>query len=117
MVQVLRRAGPSSGGSSQSDRPPRPTPISYLCGEVAIDDEQFQSLLEQVRDLHRLADELTRETSRIHANVRARLSWERDAPPLPEPQRELADEAVEILSKARLSPSQARTLHRAFFGR
>jgi hypothetical protein len=84
---------------------------------VAIDDDQFQSLLEQVRDLHRLADELTRETTRIHANVRARLSWDRNPPSLPKAQREVADEAVEILSKPRLSSTQARALQRAFFGR
>lgn len=84
---------------------------------MPVDDEQFQSLLEQVRDLHRLADEVTRESSRLKANVQARLSWERNPPSLPEAQREIADEAVEILSKPRLSSSQLRELRRAFFGR
>jgi hypothetical protein len=85
---------------------------------VAIDDEQFQSLLEQVRELHRLADEVTRETTRIHANVRARLSWDLNPPPpLPHLQRRIADEAVEILAKPKLSSSQSRQLHRIFFGR
>jgi hypothetical protein len=84
---------------------------------VPVDDEQFQSLLEQVRDLHRLADEVTRESSRLRANVQARLSWERDPPTLPPTQREIADEVVEILSKPRLSSSQVRQLQRAFFGR
>jgi hypothetical protein len=84
---------------------------------VPVDDQQFQSLLEQVRDLHRLADEVTREASRLRANVQARLSWEPDPPTLPPAQREIADEVVEILSKPRLSSSQARQLQRAFFGR
>jgi hypothetical protein len=84
---------------------------------VPIDDVQFQSLLEQVRDLHRLADELTRESTRIHANVRARLNWETNPPALPAEQRKLADEVVAALGKSRLSSSQSRQLHRAFFGR
>jgi HEPN domain-containing protein len=83
-----------------------------------LDDAEFQSLLEQVRELHRLTDEVTREQRRIHENVRARLSWdERNAPPLPQVQREIADEAVEALSRPRLSPSQSKTLQRVFFGR
>jgi hypothetical protein len=101
----------------------RPWPNSSDSGDgpgkvVTVDDTQFQSLVEQVRDLHRLADELTRDRTRLEANVRARLRWdERGAPPLPGPQREIADEAVEILSKPRLSASQSKTLRQAFFGR
>ena len=82
-----------------------------------IDEEAFQSLLEQVRELHRLADEITLESNRLHANVRARLSWDRDAPPLPPEQRKIADEAVDALSTPRLSSAQSRLLQRAFFGR
>jgi hypothetical protein len=86
--------------------------------EGSEDDEQFQSLLEQVRELHRLADEVTRERTRIDANVRARLSWDdRNAPHLPSQQREVADEAVEALSKPRLSRPQSKQLYKAFFGR
>jgi hypothetical protein len=84
---------------------------------VAIDDAPFQSLLDQVRELHRLSDELSRENTRLHANVRARLSWGRDPPPLPAEQREIADTIVEILAKPRLSSSQSRQLQRAFFGK
>lgn len=85
---------------------------------MPVDDEQFQSLLEQVRDLHRLADEISREKMRFDAHVRARLSWDdRNAPPLPFGQRDLADEVVDVLSKPRLSPSQSRQLYRVFFGR
>ena len=84
---------------------------------VAIEDPEFQSLLEQVRHLHRLTDEATRERTRIHANVRARLSWDdRNAPTLPDAQRKIADDAVEALSRRQLSPSQSRQLRRAFFG-
>ena len=82
---------------------------------MPIDDEQFQSLLEQVRELHHLADELTR-SRRLHENVRARLTWT-DPPPLPGEQRKLADEVVETLTKPRLSSSQSRQLQRTFFGR
>jgi hypothetical protein len=84
---------------------------------VAVDDVQFQALLEQVRELHQLADELTRSSTRIHENVRARLSWAEEPPSLPSDQRELADKIVELLEQKRLSSSQARQLQRAFFGR
>lgn len=89
--------------------------VPYGLRDVPVDDTQFQSLLEQVRELHRLADEATRETTRIHANVRARLSWDPNPPALPQVQRTIADEAVEILATAKLSSSQSRQLHRAFF--
>ena len=84
---------------------------------MPIADEEFQSLLDQVRDLHRLADEVTREKTRIDENVRARLSWDRNAPVLPPEQRALADEVVEVLAKTRLSSTQSQTLQRAFFGK
>lgn len=78
---------------------------------------QFQELLDQVRELHQLADELTRSSTRIHENVRARLSWSDEPPSLPAEQRELADKIVELLEQKRLSSSQARQLQRAFFGK
>ena len=81
-----------------------------------IDDEVFQTLLEQVRDLHRRTDELTRSRSRVHENIRARLSWN-VAPSLPTEQRELADEVVEALTQPRLSTSQSRLLYKTYFGR
>jgi hypothetical protein len=84
---------------------------------MPVDDREFQSLLEQVRELHRLADELAPSKTRIEANVRARLSWDSDPAPLPPEQRELADEVVEALAKPRLSSWQARQLQRAFFGK
>jgi hypothetical protein len=87
-------------------------------GVVPIDDETFESLLDQVRDLHRLADEATRERARFDAYVQARLRWDdRNDISLPTGQRDLADEAVEALSKPRLSSSQSRRLYRAFFRR
>ena len=82
---------------------------------MTVEDERFQSLLEQVRDLHRLADELTSST-RLHENVRARLAW-RSPPPLPPDERKLAGEVVEVLDYPRLSSYQARLLKRAFFDR
>jgi hypothetical protein len=80
-----------------------------------VDEEHFESLLDQVRELHRLADKLTR-SPRLNEHVRARLSWA-DPPTLPTEQRELADEVVEALSTPRLTPSQLHRLQRAFFGR
>jgi hypothetical protein len=82
---------------------------------VAVEEEHFESLLDQVRELHRLADKLTR-SPRLNEHVRARLSWT-DPPTLPTEQRELADEVVEALSTPRLTPSQLHRLQRAFFGR
>ena len=83
---------------------------------VPADEEKFESLLDQVRELHRLADEVTRERSRFDAHVQARLRWDdRNAPPLPAGQRDLADQAVEALSKPRLSSTQSRQLYRVFF--
>ena len=83
---------------------------------VTVDEAQFQTLLDQVRELHQLADELTHSSTMIHANVRARLSWNQP-PVLPPEQTKLADEAVEMLGLPRLSPSQARQLQRIFFGK
>ena len=81
-----------------------------------MDDEVFQTLLEQVRELHRRTDELTRSKSRVHENIRARLSW--NVPPsLPSEQRELADEVVDALSAPKLSTYQSRQLYRMYFGR
>jgi hypothetical protein len=76
----------------------------------------FQTLLDQVRDLHRRTDELTRSKTRVHENIRARLSWN-VAPSLPDDQRQLADEVVEALSLPRLSTTQSRQLYKAYFGR
>jgi hypothetical protein len=84
---------------------------------VGVDDAQFQLLFEQVRDLHRLTDELTRESTRIHANVRARLNWDRNPPVLPAEQRKLADQVVEALNTPRLSSRQSEQLFRVYFGR
>jgi hypothetical protein len=83
---------------------------------MAVDDEHFESLLEQVRDLHRRADELTR-SPRLHEHIRARLSWSREVPSVPSDQRELADEAVDALASPRLSSVQSRRLRKTFFGR
>jgi hypothetical protein len=83
-----------------------------------MDEGQFESLLEQVRELHRRTDEITREKVRFDEHVRARLRWDdRSAPPLPPGQRDLADEVVDVLSVPRLSSSQSRRLYRVFFGR
>ena len=69
-----------------------------------------------MRDLHRRTDELTRSKTRVHENIRARLSWN-VAPSLPTEQREIADEVVEALTQPRLSTSQSRLLYKTYFGR
>lgn len=82
-----------------------------------IDEEKFESLLDQVRELHRVSDELTREPARLHDHVRALLRWDRNAPPLPTEQREIAERAAEMLSTPRLTAGQSRRLYRTFFGK
>ena len=83
---------------------------------MAIEEPRFESLLEQVRDLHRVADELTR-SPRLNEHIQARLSWSREVPSVPSDQRELADAVVEALESPRLSSVQSRRLRNAFFGR
>jgi hypothetical protein len=83
---------------------------------VTVDEPRFETLLEQVLDLHRRADALTR-SPRLHDHVRARLAWSKDVPSLPREQRDVADEAVTVLETRNLSPAQSRALHQAFFGR
>jgi hypothetical protein len=83
---------------------------------VPIDEGQFESLLEQVRELHRRTDEITRSKSRVHDHVRARLSWS-DPPNIPPRQRELADQVVDVLGKPRLSTAQSKRLWREYFGK
>lgn len=76
----------------------------------------FQTLLDQVRELHRRTDELARSKPRVHENIRARLSWN-VVPSLPDDQRQLADEVVDALGRPRLTTSQSRQLYQAYFGR
>jgi hypothetical protein len=83
---------------------------------VGVEDEVFVTLLEQVRELHRRTDELTRSKTRVHEHIRARLSW--NVPPsLPSEQTRLADEVVDALVTPRLSTVQSRQLWRAYFGK
>jgi hypothetical protein len=82
-----------------------------------MDDEPFQTLLEQIQDLHRRTDELNRSKARsVHESIRAQLSWKTPSS-LPRDQRDLADEVVEALSTPRLSSVQSRQLWRAYFGK
>ena len=94
---------------------PEQTSAYYLLGAVPVEDEQFQSLLEQVRELHELADQLTR-SPRLNEHIRARLNWE-TPPPVPVNQMKFAEQVVEVLTTPRLTSQQALELHRAFFGR
>jgi hypothetical protein len=83
---------------------------------VGVEDDVFETLLAQVRELHRRTDEITRSKTRVHENIRARLSWN-DPPSLPPDQRELADEVVTALDTPSLSSAQARKLWHAYFDR
>jgi hypothetical protein len=83
---------------------------------LSINDDVFQTLLEQVRELNRRTDEITRSRTKVHDNIRARLSWN-DPPSLPSDQRELADKVVEALATPRLSTVQSQQLWRAYFGK
>ena len=69
-----------------------PTHASRRCAS------QFRTLLEQVRELHKLADGLTRsKCERIQADVRARLNWNPQPPSLPPEQLQVADVIVDLL--------------------
>ena len=83
---------------------------------MAIDDEVFQTLLEQVREMQRRTDEITSSKTRMHDHIRARLNWN-DPPSLPSAQRDLADEVVKVLGNTRPSVAQSRQLWRTYFGR
>ena len=83
---------------------------------MGVDDEVFQTLLEQVRELHQRTDELTRSRTRVHDHIRARLSWH-VPPTIPSEQTRLADEVVEALNTPRLSSVQSQQLWRAYFGK
>ena len=83
---------------------------------MSIDDEVFQTLLEQVRELHRRTDEITRSKWMVQENVRARLNWN-DPISLRPDERKLADEVVEALETPRFSSSQSRLLWRTYFDR
>ena len=83
---------------------------------MGVEDDVFETLLEQVRELHRRTDELTRSKWMIQENVRARLSWN-DPPSLRPDERKLADEAVNALDTPRLSAAQSRKLWRTYFGK
>ncbi len=84
---------------------------------MAVDDERFESLLDQVRELHRLTDEVTRSPTRLHAHVRARLSWSSEVPAVPASELKIADDVIDVLGSRRLSRSQLRELERTFFGK
>ncbi len=84
---------------------------------LVVESEPFQTLIEQVRDLHRRTDQMNRSKARgVHENVRARLSWS-VSPSLPDDQMNLADEVIEALSTPRLSRAQSRLLWRTYFGK
>ena len=112
---MCKGARTAAGRPCSSEVPPNAeTPRRGFAGHV-MEDEPFQTLIEQVRDLHRRTDELNRsKLLRTHEHIRARLTW--NAPPsLPCDQRNLADEVVEVLSTPRLSSAQSRRLWRTYF--
>ena len=57
-----------------------------------LDEAEFESLLDQVRDLHRRTDEITRSKSRLHEHIRSQLRWERTPATVPPEQRDLAEQ-------------------------
>jgi hypothetical protein len=111
---VLTGTGSASVG--RPGRVARREPL-ILEGVNPLDEAEFESLLDQVRDLHRRTDEITRSKTRLHENIRSQLRWERNPPTIPSEQRVLAERVVEILSKPRLSSGQARRLYETYFGR
>ncbi len=76
---------------------------------VTVDDAQFETLLEQVRELHELTDALTYSSTRIHANVRARLSWNHRRRSR---RNKLADEIVQLLERPASRPHKLGSSNR-----
>lgn len=128
-VAAIRYAAPvavsfergACSGRLERDHPDRAPsgrdPSPYWKDVSPLDEAEFESLLDQVRDLHRRTDEITRSKTRLHENIRSQLRWERDPPTIPSEQRDLAERVVEILTKPRLSSGQARRLYETYFGR
>jgi hypothetical protein len=83
-----------------------------LVGVSPVDEAESESLLAQVRELHRRTDEITRSKSRLHEHehIRSQLRGERNPPTIPSEERALREIVVEILGKPRLSAGHARRL-------
>ena len=81
-----------------------------------MDDEPFQTLLEQVQDLHRRTDELNRSKARVCPREHPSATQLADSVEPSSRSEDLADEVVEALSTPRLSSVQSRQLWRAYFG-
>jgi hypothetical protein len=82
---------------------------------VAIDEVNFQGLLNRARESHQRVEGLALSRRGVYAYVRARLRWHPEPPPLPPGQAMLANEIVAMLKDPRLSSSQAWQLEQAFF--
>jgi hypothetical protein len=82
---------------------------------MAVPDDEFNTMLAQVRRLRKRVDDLGSVTGDM---IKQGMNHFRDAQPadyLTPAQRELADEIVGLLEDPRLSVLQAGQLERAFF--
>jgi hypothetical protein len=82
---------------------------------VAIEDVNFQAMLDRSREFRERVDALGISSAGIRAYVHGRLHSHTQPPQLPLKQRELGDKIVELLKDPRLTPWQAHQLEQAFF--
>jgi hypothetical protein len=82
---------------------------------VAIEDDNFQAMLERSREFNERVDALGISSAGIRAYVHGRLHSHAQPPELPLKQRELGDKIVELLKDPRLMQWQAHQLEQAFF--
>ena len=114
---MVTRSFAAANESVAADRCSRRQTIFHGPYCWGIEEAEFESLLDQVREPHRRTDEITRSKTRLHEHIRAQLRWERTPPTIPQEQRELAEEVVEALTKRRLSSGRSRRLFETYFGR
>jgi hypothetical protein len=82
---------------------------------VAIDNANFQAMLERSREFHERVEALGVSCAGVRAYVHGRLHSHPQPPDLPPGQTELGDRIVELLKNPRLSPWEAHQLEQTFF--
>ena len=75
---------------------------------------QLQEMLSRAREFHEQVEALELSRGTIFANIRARLHWHPQSPPLPPGHATHVDQIVELFEDQQLSPWQASELELAF---
>ena len=82
---------------------------------MALDDLNFQAMLERSREFHERVEALGISCAGVRAYVHGRLHSHPQPPDLPLRHRELGDRIVDLLKNPQLSPWEAHQLEQAFF--